>query len=829
MRHPCHALLASILAAASVASGSVDWRVRALDPTHVVIQGDPTKDELAAYKLTDEEEAKTSYMYQWSVDAGAKRAIAGRPEREKALRNGTVLANGTPAVESSLWKMPNGAWFTRGKNGRLYSGHQARLMYNLFLTLAEPLKPGEKVKFALPCGDNVDFTYDPDIPSPLFKVNQVGYSSLASRRYVYLGGWMATLGPWKAPEGMKFELVDADSGKVVLTGEPARRMDDPISKEGLPTMGDIVHEIDISPAPPGHYFVRIPGVGRSMDFRVGREGVGDAFALHMKGLFQQRCGCEKPASLTHWTSKACHLRVLRGENPPDLWEYGSCFVDEFGFKAPDTSCFDVNSAMIDTYTDWVDISGGWHDAADHDRRPMHMGIAGYLCEIYMLRPENFTDSQLAVLERGNGVPDILDEAAWGLRHLLIGQQEDGGVGTWIEAKCHPGDRAQDDKLKYCISRATRSSTMEYAGFAALLARALRKAGGPEASRIADEYQASAVKAWEYATTHPPAKKVPILTRTENKNVPAPKKDDLMSLDEPQQTLFKGKKIKKDEILVFYNETTKPPACMLVAKAAINLYALTGDRKYADALAGIARNVQEKLDKYLIGHSPLGYAEFLFTDVPIDAYPAMREAWKTGTVKDADKFVGYVENSYPYRLPWLESTDLWSSTVAFGNGHPMRNALRFIAAHAITGDQKYFDAACLANDYHCGCNPNGETLTTGLGVVYPSSFLSIESMQDDIEEYVPGITPYRYTYGLSMDSRQWVWDDDRDKLSQYAIWRRWDNLEGHTVKASEYTVWESLAPPATVTGYLMGSGVNPPIDMREPAKDRADLLGYWCLP
>ena len=48
------------------------------------------------------------------------------------------------------------------------------------------------------------------------------------------------------------------------------------------------------------------------------------------------------------------------------------------------------------------------------------------------------------------------------------------------------------------------------------------------------------------------------------------------------------------------------------------------------------------------------------------------------------------------------------------------------------------------------NPQGVTLTSGLGRVYPVAFLDLPSYVDGIAEYVPGITPYRYFPAFSRE-------------------------------------------------------------------------------
>jgi hypothetical protein len=85
------------------------------------------------------------------------------------------------------------------------------------------------------------------------------------------------------------------------------------------------------------------------------------------------------------------------------------------------------------------------------------------------------------------------------------------------------------------------------------------------------------------------------------------------------------------------------------------------------------------------------------------------------------------------------------------------------AWRFTGERKYLDAAYAANDYHCGCNPNGSTFTSGLGTVYPASYLSLASLTDGVGEYIAGITPYRLTYGLPLKAKEWVWNWDEDEI------------------------------------------------------------------
>ena len=844
-RYECVKAERAVEAARAKASAPTTWRVTALDPTHLVLQADRQAAEQAKFWLLRDEATGRDLEHAATMIRGGNRATADRPEFIGKLRSGPYAIDGKPVPTFSYWPIANGVqrfqwtptedesmayWHVKdgaklwnGVPGRMESVPMPRLLHNVFITLDRPLAKGKTVSISTPTGDKLSFTYDPNVPSPLFKVNQVGYVLDAKERYVYLGGWLGPSGAWPRPkDGTTFDLVDAATGKVVLSGPVVHRVDDTFRDDGTNKTwfsGEETDEMDISQAPAGTYYVRIEGIGRSMDFDVNATGVADVFALHMKGLFQQRCGCAKTIDLTHWTDEACHMTVWRGMGPPQEWEYGDCFVDAKGGKG--TGHFALNNWQArrvqkdPTVYEKLSLPGGWHDAADFDRRPMHMRIVGDLATLYLLKPENFTDSQLAVPERGNGIPDILDEAVWGLKHLLKGQQKDGGVATWIETVRHPSETdycvASTDPYPYFLTRATTESSIDYAGYAALLSRALEKAGTKESRKLAEEFRQSAIRAYDFALAHKPATRVPMRSGWEE----------------------------ADECDVWYTENTNDimnctedsgDFLLELAKACINLYAVTGDEKYLKPLSSsFTDTMLGWLARRSWALSALFLAETGFTDAPGESYAKIKSFWKDHAVRTADEAAGWLTGGYAYRLPFYGPGSPWVHTMSWGNIHPFHQAKKFIAAHQMTGDRKYLDAAYLAMDYHCGCNPNGETWTSGLGKVYPTSYLSLVSANDDVVEYVPGIAPYRNCFGLPPDVSSKVYGWDAAMISQYPFLHRWGNMEGYAVTASEFTVWETVHDPAIVCGYLMGPGQKPKNDMREPAKDLMDLPGFWCLP
>jgi hypothetical protein len=120
------------------------------------------------------------------------------------------------------------------------------------------------------------------------------------------------------------------------------------------------------------------------------------------------------------------------------------------------------------------------------------------------------------------------------------------------------------------------------------------------------------------------------------------------------------------------------------------------------------------------------------------------------------------------------------------------------------------------------------MTSGLGKVYPVVFLDLVSYADGIGEFVPGITPYGNTFGIDRNAVKMVYKEQADRLP---IFRRYVNLEFLSVPSSEYSVWETIAPAAVATGYLIEKPALPSAELkkRKPAGNFRKLPGYKALP
>ena len=834
-----------LLGAQSLPVDEGAWRIQVMDPTHVVFQYDGYEPFERVYKETGDVVA-------------AEAEIA----RTYDLLDGcTFEVDGTTVSQVGRSISTRGQLSYKGANdhnelvgGTSHFGWTIRPVYHLFVEFGTALVEGATNTVVLPDGSTKTFVYQAATPSPLFKVNQVGYAASAKKKYVYLGGWLGTAGAFPLNDSYPCEVVNAATDAVVLTGSFAKRMDDQyhwdpnISTEPLPLTGEKTLEADISAlTEPGTYYVRVAGVGRSMDFRVADEAVADQFAVHMLGLYQQRCGCAKEEPYTHWTDDACHLQVYRGVQPANDDEYAKCF--EHNGVNPSPSHFTIIEANAPHCTEKLSLPGGWHDAADYDRRPYHLQIVMELANVYLMRPDNFFDGQLAMPQNHNNIPDVLDEADWGLQHLLAAQQADGGVGTWIETTTHPDysnklmPSGDTDRFRYYLARATHRSTLKYCAAAANLARALKAAGTPEALARAAVYQASAERAWTFVTTTPRQVAVP--------------------LDAGSMT-------------VYYTEPAWLDPFEYV-KAVVNLGVLTGDATYFDHLNDTLLYNQGGADNYSYGTrnfqvfdyfskrqeannciteaESLGRSGFILSElgVPFNdsglspaaktAYATILEGWTYAVTKRAETILDQMENGMPYRMPYWgghgSDTAIFDQKLDWGQSNPLRRSLWLSSAHFLTGEEKYLTAAHLACDYQTGCNPIGSTWTTGLGKIYPVAILSLQSFADKYDEYIPGLTPYH-------NSARWQFLFDHagafgtpegggepaylTETVYKPIWRRWEVGENMNISVSEYTVTETIGPCAAAVGYLMTPGkATANLKRPRPAKRLADLPGYWALP
>ena len=156
----------------------------------------------------------------------------------------------------------------------------------------------------------------------------------------------------------------------------------------------------------------------------------------------------------------------------------------------------------------ITLDAGWHDAGNFDMYvPSTAPTALGLLRTFERHPQLFADKDNQIPESGNGVPDLLDEAQWGIRWVLSMQAEDGGFRV-REATAEVGEPgyipADQDKTTRWVDRVGSASTGKGCALAAATAR-IYKQYDPALAKRAD---LAAHRAWRWLNEHPERVTVP---------------------------------------------------------------------------------------------------------------------------------------------------------------------------------------------------------------------------------------------------------------------------------------------------------------------------------
>jgi hypothetical protein len=224
------------------------------------------------------------------------------------------------------------------------------------------------------------------------RVNQLGYSTSQSK--------VAVLGSKSLITINKFELVDNSSKKVVFSGAPGR------SFGAYGPFKDTYRLNFTSFRKKGKYFIRT-GKTESPQFEISNNVYDSAADFCLRYMRQQRSG------FNPFLKDSCHT------------------YDGYTLYAP---------VPDSTH---IDVVGGWHDASDYLQYSTTSANATYhLLAAYRDFPKKFTDTKNASgLEGRNNIPDVMDEAKWGLDWLLKMHPKPGWIFNQLaDDRDHSGMR-----------------------------------------------------------------------------------------------------------------------------------------------------------------------------------------------------------------------------------------------------------------------------------------------------------------------------------------------------------------------------------------------------
>ncbi|WP_196358128.1 glycoside hydrolase family 9 protein [Nodosilinea nodulosa] len=630
--------------------------------------------------------------------------------------------------------------------------------HRFYLRLPAPLTPGETYRVQLPGreGSEQSLTYQPDRqPSEAVHVTAVGFRPDDPVKVGFLSTWMGTGGGLIYPEGLSFRVIDEATSKVVFAGQANRRhrsgaIED--KRDRTYTLTD-VDQLDFSALnQPGRYRLCVDTVGCSNSFVVADDAWQQAFYLAARGFFHQRSGIAMGPPY----SDEVRPRPFHPDDGVTVYQSTTGLMDTgngLNAQGTDTGNF---ANLVKGKTDEVVANawGGYFDAGDWDRRIQHLDVARWLLELLELFPQPMASLALNIPESANDLPDLLDEALWGVNFFRRLQTPEGGIRGGIESAEHPrwGETSWQESLPIMAYAPDPWSSYVYAGVAARTARLV----GTYAPDQAQGYRDSALKAMAWA---------------EN---------------------LHQKGIKAEEWASNRIEADRALACL-------ELYRLTGDRPWHERFvaARLAIPAEARNDWRIAG--PQREIAFLYSRLPADQVDANLQAELRATlIAEAD---GAVQTGQTTAFGWTK-TDPYTP-VGWGDGLGAPKARTLLRAHALTGRDRYLEAALLACQFSAGANPDNMTYTTGLGDRYPQNPLIVD--QRITGEERPGITLYGPIDPGFYES-EWMFEV-LDSVTVPAA-RQWPAVETYfdiyiVPAINEYTVTQSMADAAYAWGYLSG--------------------------
>ena len=272
--------------------------------------------------------------------------------------------------------------------------------------------------------------------------------------------------------GTQYALIDKATGNAVFTAAAIAW------KSGATDIssGDKVWWFDFSTTTTAgtYYVLDVEKNLRSFEFEISFAIYNGLLRHAVRTFFYQRVGFAKDAKYVSaaWADGASHLGPLQDKNARPYNE--------------------INNAAKE-----VDVSGGWFDAGDYNKYTNW--TANYVVDFmraYLEAPDVWKDDY-NIAESGNGIPDLLDEAKWGIDHLLKMQKDDGSVLSIVGlSHASPPSSATGQSLYGLVST---SATLNTAGAFALASKVYRGLG---ATAYADLLKERAINAWDWAAANP---------------------------------------------------------------------------------------------------------------------------------------------------------------------------------------------------------------------------------------------------------------------------------------------------------------------------------------
>jgi endoglucanase len=660
----------------------------------------------------------------------------------------------------------------------------------LYLILPQPMKPGRTYTVATgnlaSNGGSFKLLFDQrKARSEALHVNLLGYVPAAAKKLGYVFHWMGDKGSLdvRPYENHPFHLIDLSTGTPAFTGKLSFRMpatqQETFHKGDSPPDGNYlkadVYECDFSSfARPGRYVLAVEGIGCSFSFRIDADVYREAFRTVARGLYHNRSGIALVEPYTHFTRPAPHNPKLTPGFSGKL-NYTTVRFTEWGSEGGNAK------ALLAVSRGAIDSCGWYQDAGDWDSYYSHLRVPQELLLAYEMAPANFTDGELNIPESGNGVPDILDEAAWlprfcyRLRHELMDKGfGTGGIGLRIagdafgeDQKTLPGGKKvgqgswEDVNRTWAASGEDPWSTYRYAGAAAHLAYCLELARVKDPQQIDWAREAAQAYAWARGNTRPG------------------------------------------------DEKKEPRLADARSYAAAALFRMTGDKSYEKQFAADTADITPTTTLWDDrAYGPMIYA---LGGGHAEVDPLVHQRIRAAVIATADDLAGV---SAKRALRW--GGNWWMPMVCGQQTTPLviqaAAGYRLVAQSDPARAQTYLATLYTTCDYFLGCNSLNMTWVTGLGPRYPAQVFHLDAWYNGKSEFHPGIIPYG-PRRKEKDQGQGPWDPAWAYPTAYPAIDAWPANERWFDNrccpyTGEFTIHQNTAPAAAIFGFLCAPAGQP---------------------
>jgi len=635
-----------------------------------------------------------------------------------------------------------------------YNGGTPILEHSVYLTLPEPLQPGntytinfDALNVAL---SSSEYTFDPMSQiSETVHISQIGFVPSATYKVGYLYQWMGDGGPLDMDDFIDndYHIIDEltneikYSGKIVLRKDIETDLPDATSADGPFYSGANVYECNFSDfTESGNYRLYVPKVGISYPFTIDEDAYRDAFITSARGLYHHRSG---PAREEPYTSFPKGVDHMPGVDDFKVHYSEVRWIDKLGSPHQWFDQLVTNK----TTTEMPEAWGGWFDAGDFDRQAIHMVVSQLMLFNYFMTPEKFIDGELNIPESGNGIPDIIDEAYWGIDLFKRCKGPTGGIIGGVEAEEHPpqvGSVLDGQRLDWFTFAEGPLSSFVYVQSIIQYAIALEIAGSPRSQELFIE----ASDAYQWALSN----------------------------------MINGDKFKLAEQWL---------------GAAAWMYYYTGDSVYQGDFKHLYNSAVRSEENYYTG-----LAGFLFADYP-NKDLELEEKVRSYVIEEANELTDAAEQ----RASRLGSLTIGNWTGVGRASTPYNHALHI--AHKLTGESKYLDYSRTTADYFLGGNAINKVYVTGLGENPVKNLFNFDAFYDGIDEDIPGIIPYGFhTYGNWMFYEGYTVFDPifnyenmyphRTDWPSHEFW--WENR--YCIITNEYTMIQNQGPAVSSYAYLV---------------------------